>query len=141
MAKLEITIDVIIHATEDIAKFFKSFNEMFEVEEKVFSVSEVTGHFENPIIILRAKITQKPARLFLEKFLGVLSENQKDEIIDEIEERTEDSSLHIRLDKQEFVQGQIAFIEKEAIKIKIHTPVYNKKDTFNVFSKLFHDLT
>jgi len=141
MAKLEITIDVIIHATEDITKFFKSFNEMFEVEEEVFSVSEVTGHFENPITILRAKITQKPARLFLEKFLGILSKDQKDEIIDEIEERTENSSLHLRLDKQGFVQGQIAFIEKEAIKIKIHTPVYNKKDTFNVFSKLFHDLT
>jgi RNA binding exosome subunit len=140
MSKLEITIDVIIHATEDIAKFFRSFNEMFELDEKMFSVSEVTGHFENPITILRTKITQKPASRFLEKFRGLLSENQKNEIVDEIEERTENSSLHLRLDKQEFVQGQIAFIEKEPIKLKIHTPIYNKKDTLKVFSKLFRDL-
>lgn len=140
MANLEITIDVIVHATEDITKFFKSFNEIFELEEDVFSVSEVTGHFENPIIILKAKIIKKSASQFFKKFIGILSENQKNEIIDEIEERTESSSLHIRLDKQKFVQGQIDLIEKEAIKLKIHTPIYNKKDTVKVFSKLFRDL-
>ncbi|MDH3276471.1 MAG: exosome protein [Nitrosopumilus sp.] len=137
MVKLEITIDVIIHATEDIVKFFRSFNEMFELEEGIFSSSEITGHFENPITVLRAKITKKPANQFLEKFVGLLSEHQKNEIIDQIEERTENSSLHIRFDKQKFVQGQITFMEKEAIKLKIHTPVYNKKDTIKVFSKFF----
>jgi len=140
MARLEITIDAIIHATEDIVKFFKSFNEMFDLEEDQFSISKVTGHFENPIMILRANITKKPASNFLENFLKKLSDNQKTEIIGEIEERTENSSLHIRLDKQEFVQGKIAFIEREAIKLKIHTPIYNKKDTVKVFSKLFDDL-
>lgn len=140
MARLEITIDVIIHATEDPVKFFKSFNEMFNLEEDQFSISKVTGHFENPIMILRVNITKKAASSFLENFLKKLTENQKTEIIEEIEERTENSSLHIRLDKQEFVQGKIAFIEKEAIKLKIHTPIYNKKDTVKVFSKLFDDL-
>jgi hypothetical protein len=76
----------------------------------------------------------------MEKFLGILSENQKNEIIQGLEERTENSNLHIRLDKQEFIQGRIAFIEKEAIKIKIQTPIYNKKDTIKVFSRLFQDL-
>jgi RNA binding exosome subunit len=137
MTKLEISIDVILHATEDIAKFFKSFKEIFELDEEIFSVSEVTGHFENVITILSAKITRKPASRFLEKFLEILSKNQKIEIVDEIEERTENSSFHIRFDKQEFVQGKITFIEKEAIKLKIHAPIYNKKDTVKVFSELF----
>ena len=140
MVKLEVTIDVIIHATEDLVKFFESFNEMFELKEELFSISNVTGHFENPITILRAKVVKKPARKFLEKFLEILSENQKKEIIQEIEERTENSTLHIRLDKQEFVQGKIAFIEKEAIKVKIYTPIYNKKDTIKVFSEIFQEL-
>ncbi len=140
MVKLEVTIDVIIHATEDLVKFFESFNEMFELKEELFSISDVTGHFENPITILRAKVVKKPARKFLEKFLERLSENQKKEIIQEIEERTENSTLHIRLDKQEFVQGRIAFIEKEAIKVKIYTPIYNKKDTIKVFSEIFQEL-
>jgi RNA binding exosome subunit len=140
MVKLEVTVDVIIHATEDLVKFFESFNEMFELKEELFSISNVTGHFENPITILRAKVVKKPARKFLEKFLEILSENQKKEIIQEIEERTENSTLHIRLDKQEFVQGRIAFIEKEAIKVKIYTPIYNKKDTIKVFSEIFQEL-
>jgi len=137
MTKLEVTIDVIVHATEDIVKFFESFNEMFGLEKEVFSISNVMGHFENPITILRAKITKKPARQFLEKFLEILSENQKKEITEEIEERTENSTLHIRFDKQEFFQRRIAFIEKEAIRLKIHTPIYNKKDTVRVFSEIF----
>ena len=140
MAKLEITIGVIVHATEDVVKFFESFNEMFGLEEEVFSVSHVTGHFENPITMIKAKISKKPAREFLEKFLAKLSENQKKEIIHEIEERTENSTLHIRLDKQEFIQGKIAFMEKEAIILKIHTPIYNKKDTVKVFSEIFQQV-
>ncbi len=140
MAKLEITIGVIVHATEDVVKFFESFNEMFGLEEEVFSVSHVTGHFENPITMIKAKISKKPAREFLEKFLAKLSENQKKEIIHEIEERTENSTLHIRLDKQEFIHGKIAFMEKEAIILKIHTPIYNKKDTVKVFSEIFQQV-
>jgi hypothetical protein len=137
MTKLEITIDVIVHATEDLAKFFESFNEMFELKEEEFSISNVMGHFENPITILRAKVTKKPAREFLQAFLKILSEKQKTEIKQEIEERTENSTLHIRLDKQEFIQGRISFIEKEAIRLKIHIPIYNKKDTIKVFSEIF----
>jgi RNA binding exosome subunit len=140
MARLEVTIDVIVHATEDSEKFFKSFNEMFYLEQEIFSISTVSGHFNNPIKILTAKVTKKSAYRFMEKFLNILSENQKNEIIQGIEERTENSNLHIRLDKQKFIQGQIAFIEKEAIKIKIQTPIYNKKDTIKVFSRLFQDL-
>ncbi len=137
MAKLEVTIDVIVHATEDIVKFFESFNEIFGLEEEAFSISHVTGHFENPITILRAIITKKLALQFLEKFLKMLSENQKSEIIKEIEERTENSTLHIRFDKQEFIQGKLTFKEKDAIRLKIHVPIYNKKDTVKVFSKIF----
>jgi len=141
MTKLEVSIDVIVHATENLAKFYESFNEMFELEEKEFSISNVTGHFENPITILKVKVTKKPAREFLGKFLKILSEEQKMEIKQEIEERTEDSTLHIRLDKQEFIRGKLSFIEKEAIRLKIHTPIYNKKDTVKVFGEIFEDLT
>ena len=137
MAKLEVTIDVIIHATEDIEKFYECFREMFGLEKEVFSISQVIGHFDNPIITIRAKITKKEALKFLDKFLEKISESQRNEIIAQIEERTENSTLHLRLDKQKFIQGDIEFREKEAIKLKIHTPVYNKKDTVKVFSEIF----
>lgn len=137
MHKLEVTIDVIVHATEDNSKFFEAFNEVFGLDKEIFSITELKGHFENPITIISAKITKKHASEFLDKLLNLLSNDQKNEIIQEIEERTVDSTLHIRLNKQEFVQGRIAFKEKDAIKLKIQTPIYNKKDTLKVFSEIF----
>ena len=135
--KLEVTIDVIIHATEDISKFLKSFEEIFELKEGDFTVNQTTGHFENPITILNAKIEKNQAQKFVEKLVESLSNDQIRELIGEIEERTVDSRFHIRLDKQEFIKGNIMFKEKDAIKVKIHTPIYNKKDTVKIFSKIF----
>ena len=36
--KIEITIDVIVHATEDISKIFQSFDEILEVKEEDFTM-------------------------------------------------------------------------------------------------------
>ena len=135
--KLEVTIDVIIHATEDISKFLKSFEEMFELKEGDFTVNQTTGHFENPITILNAKIEKNQAQKFVEKLVESLSNDQIKELVEEIEERTVDSRFHIRLDKQEFIRGNLLFKEKDAIKVKIYTPIYNKKDTVKIFSKIF----
>jgi len=135
--KLEITIDVIIHATEDISKFLKSFEEIFELKKEEFTVNQTTGHFENPITMLNAKIEKNQAQKFVEKLVESLSNHQIKEVIEEIEERTVDSRFHIRLDKQEFIKGNLVFKEKDAIKVKIHTPIYNKKDTVKTFSKIF----
>jgi len=135
--KLEVTIDVIIHATEDISKFLKSFEEIFELKEGDFTVNQTTGHFENPITILNAKIEKNQAQKFVEKLVESLSNDQIKELVEEIEERTVDSRFHIRVDKQEFIKGNLIFKEKDAIKVKIHTPIYNKKDTVKIFSKIF----
>lgn len=140
MVKLEVSLDIIVHATEDIEKFFKSFEELFGLKKDDFLISDVEGHFENPITILKAKFTKKHASQFLETFLKKLSINQKKEIRQEIEERTENSTLHIRFDKQEFINGKIDLLEKEAIKLKIHTPIYNKKDTVKIFSKILENV-
>jgi len=135
--KLEVTIDVIIHATEDISKFLKSFEEIFELKEGDFTVNQTTGHFENPITVLNAKIEKNQAQKFVEKLVGSLSNDQIKELVEEIEERTVDSRFHIRLDKQEFIKGNLLFKEKDAIKVKIYTPIYNKKDTVKIFSEIF----
>jgi len=136
-AKLEVTIDVIVHATEDISKFFESFEGMFEIKQEGFTVEHTTGHFENPITLLNVKIEKTQAQKFVGKLIQLLSKDQINEMIQEIEERTVDSTFHIRLDKQELIKGNLMFKEKDAIKLKIHTPIYNKKDTVKIFSKIF----
>ena len=135
--KLEITIDVIIHATENISKILQSFNEILEVNEEDFTTKETTGYYENPIIMLNAKLVKKQAKAFMKKFLKSLSINQINQLVEEIEERTVDSKFHLRLDKQELVRGVLVLSEKDTVKIKIHTPIYNKKDSIKKFSQVF----
>ena len=139
--KLEVTIDVIIHATEDVSKFLEAFEEMFELDEKEFSINHTTGHFDNPITVLNIKLVKKQASKFIEKLMEFLSKEQIKEMIDSIEERTVDSRYHIRIDKQELINRKIMFKEKDAIKLKIHTPIYNKKDTVEIFSRIFQTAT
>ena len=134
--KIEITVDAIVHATEDISKIFHSFEILDLVEEDV-TVNETTGHFDNPILMLNAKIVKKQAQSFLKKLVELLPSEQVDELINEIEERTVDSRFHLRLDKQELVKGNVIISERGTIKIKIHTPIYNKKDTTRIFTEIF----
>ena len=135
--KIEITIDVIVHATEDISKILQSFDEVLEIKEEEFTSIETTGYFENPIIILSAKLVKKKGQNFIKKMLELLPINQINELIEEIEERTIDSRFHLRLDKQELVKGKLVISEKDTVKIKIHTPIYNKKDTVKIFTEIF----
>ena len=135
--KIEITIDVIVHATEDISKIFQSFDEILEVKEEDFTMIETTGYFENPIIMLNAKLVKKQAQNLIKKIMKLLPSNQINELIEEIEDRTVDSRFHLRLDKQELVKGALIVSEKDTIKIKIHTPIYNKKDTTKIFTEIF----
>jgi len=135
--KIEITIDVIVHATEDISKILQSFDEILEIKEEEFTSIETTGYFENPIIILSAKLVKKQGQNFIKKMIELLPINQINELIEEIEERTIDSRFHLRLDKQELVQGKLIISEKDTVKVKIHTPIYNKKDTVKIFTEIF----
>ena len=135
--KIEITIDVIVHATEDISKILQSFDEVLEIKEEEFTSIETTGYFENPIIILSTKLVKKQGQNFIKKMLELLPINQINELIEEIEERTIDSRFHLRLDKQELVIGELVISEKDTVKIKIHTPIYNKKDTVKIFTEIF----
>ena len=135
--KIEITIDVIVHATEDISKIFQSFEELLDVKEEDFTIDETMGHYENPIIVLNTKIIKKQAQNFMNKLLELLSAEQVNDLIEEIDERTVDSKFHMRFDKQELIKGNLVIKEKDTIKLKIHTPIYNKKNTVKIFTEIF----
>ncbi|KRO29831.1 MAG: exosome protein, partial [Nitrosopumilus sp. BACL13 MAG-120910-bin56] len=107
------------------------------IKEEEFTSIETTGYFENPIIMLSAKLVKKQGQNFIKKMLELLAINQINELIEEIEERTIDSRFHLRVDKQELVKGKLIISEKDTVKIKIHTPIYNKKDTVKIFTEIF----
>ncbi|MDF2425298.1 MAG: exosome protein [Nitrosopumilus sp.] len=134
---IEITIDVIVHATEDILKIYQSFEDVLNLKEDDFALEEVEGHYENPIIMLKAKIVKMQAQELMNKILELLPVEQIEELVEQIEERTVDSRFHMRLDKQELIKGNLSVREKDTIKLKIHSPIYNKKDTVKIFTEIF----
>ena len=135
--KVEVTIEVILHATEDERKIFDSFLDIFGIEEQEFEKEQLIGHYENPITFLRAKITKNKASSFIKKLVSNLPQDQISEVIDDMENRVQDSMLHIRLGKQELVKRNLVLQENDAVKVKIYTPVYTKKDTAKIYTKLF----
>jgi len=134
--KLEISIEIIVHATEDIKKILESIEEFFEIKEAEFSKTQLTGHFENPITMLNTKIRKKKAQKFIEKLISKMPQGELDEIINDLENRIQNSTLYLRLGKQDLIQGSIRLRQKDAIKLKIFTPIYNKKDTMKNYSEL-----
>lgn len=136
---LEITIDVIVHATEDGSKFLDAFEEFFGLPREEFSAEGASGYYDNPITVLSARLGKDPARSFLGALLGRMSESQREEMAGEITQRMSGSRFHLRLGKQEFLNGVLRFQEQDAIRLKIYTPVYNKKETVERFRKIFLD--
>ena len=132
----EITIDVIIHATEDSSKFLDAFNDMFGLARENFSVTNTTGHYDNPIAIMGVKLKKSAAQRFLDMLLEKMNTSQKDTMISEMSKRTLGSRFHLRLGKQEFLKGVLSFQEEDAIRIRISAPIYSKKDTADTFKRI-----
>ena len=134
--RLEVDIQVIIHATEDLEKIFAAFKETFDMDKEEFSKQDLTGHFENPIILLHSKIKKKKAQFFVKKLVTLMPREQISTIIEDLENRYDDSTLYLRISKQSLVKGQISLSDKEPVKIKIFTPIYKQTDTEETFTAL-----
>lgn len=134
--KLEVTIEIIIHATEDLKTILGAFEKLFEIKEEIFSKKNLTGHFENPISILNAKITKTKAENFIQKLVMKIPKGQLDELIGDLENRIQNSTLHVRIGKQDLIQGIVSLQEKDVIKLKIFMPIYQKKNTLKNYVEL-----
>ena len=132
----EVKIDVILHATENIDKIFQSFLNIFNLEQKNFKIQNLTGHFDNPIILVSINLQKKNAQSFITKFCDVLSKTDFNEIYDNIEENISGSGLRLKISKQRMVEGKIVLENKDAIKINISSPVYVKKDSKKIYQQL-----
>ena len=135
MIKIEITVDVIVHATEDADRIIESFG-MLGLERDDFEIGTTTGHFDNPITLLTARLAKDGAHDFMGKLVGLLGDQVRS-LTDEIEERTVDSRFYMRLDKQELVKGRVTVSDSGTIKLRIHTPIYNKRDVVSTFAGIF----
>ena len=75
--QIEVKIQVIIHATEDSEKILKSFSDIFNIEQDKFKIQSLTGHFENPILVISLTIK----KILAEKFMAKLFSKMKLELL------------------------------------------------------------
>ena len=134
--RLEVDIQVIIHATEDPKKIFDSFKEVFDLDQEEFTIQNLQGHYENPISLVQGKIKKKKAASFVKTLVSNIPKNEIDEIIEDLENRCDGSALHLRISKQSLAQEKIKLSEQDPVKLKIYTPIYKQKDLVKTFTEI-----
>lgn len=134
--QIEIIVEVIIHATEDKKKILNSMLETFEIKEEEFSEEKLVGHFGNPILLLKIKLAKKRAEAFIQKLVSRISKTQITEFIKDMEMHFEDSSLFLRIGKQDMIRKLVNLQQTDAIKIKISIPVYKKDDLTRTYLEI-----
>ncbi|MEX1053066.1 MAG: RNA-binding domain-containing protein [Nitrosopumilaceae archaeon] len=134
--QIEITFEVIIHATEDKRKILDSIDELFEIKEQEFIEEKLSGHFGNPILLLKVRINKKRAEDFLKKLISKISKLQMNEFLQEIDMHFEDSSLFLRVGKQDIIRKSVSFQQNDAIKIKISIPVYKRDELTKTYLEI-----
>ena len=134
--QIEITFEVIIHATEDKRKILDSIDDLFEIKEQEFIEEKLSGHFGNPILLLKVRINKKRAEDFLKKLISKISKLQMNEFLQEIDMHFEDSSLFLRVGKQDIIRKSVSFQQNDAIKIKISIPVYKKDELTKTYLEI-----
>ena len=133
---VEVKIDVILHATESQEKIFDSLLENFDIKQENLYIQNLTGHFDNPITLASTNLKKEGAKAFVIKFFDMISTTDFDKIYKNIEECISNSSLKLKISKQEMISGNIVLEDNDAIKITMTCPVYVKKDSKKIYQQL-----
>ena len=134
--KINLKIEIIVHATEDYQKISDSLFDVFEIESNEITKKEFLGHFGNPILMLDVQMKNGRAEELIKKLISTISQNNIKSLLADIEERISDSTLYLRFSKQNFVKKTLTFQEKDPVRIIIFTPVYIKKNIVKTYKNL-----
>ena len=124
--QLEITAELILHATEDSRKIFEPIFDLFQINEDEFTIEKTLGHYGNTITLAKITLVKKRAEEFIKKLASKIPKAQMKELIENMDMHFEDTSLFLRIGKNEIVRKEISLQQNNAIKIKIKMPVYKK---------------
>ena len=136
VTKINLKIEIIVHATEDYQKISDSLCDIFEIESSEITKKEFLGHFGNPILMLHIQMKNKRAGELIKKFVSTISRDDVKGLLADMDERISDSTLYLRFSKQNFVKKTLTFQEKDPVRIMIFTPVYIKKNVVKTYKKL-----
>ena len=134
--QLEVKINLILHATENEKKVFEELENNFQIEQSEFQVEEVSGHFNNPILLISSQLKRKPAHNFVSLFFSKMKKDEFQEIFNDVENFVTSSGLSLRISKQKLVSGILTISKEDTIKINISTPVYVKNEKKKIYQEL-----
>ncbi len=132
----EVKINLILHATENEDKVLEELEKNFQIEQSEFQIEQVTGHFNNPILLISSKLKKKSAESFVSLFFSKMKKDEFQEIFDYIEDYVTSSGLSLRISKQKIISGILEISKEDTIKINISTPVYVKNETKKIYQEL-----
>lgn len=136
VTKINLKIEIIVHATEDYQKISDSLCDIFEIESSEITKKEFLGHFGNPILMLHIQMKNKRAEGLIKKLISTISRDDVKDLLVGMDKRISDSTLYLRFSKQNFVKKTLTFQEKDPVRIMIFTPVYIKKNVVKTYKKL-----
>jgi len=136
VTKINLKIEIIVHATEDYQKISDSLCDIFEIESSEITKKEFLGHFGNPILMLHTQMKNDRAEELIKKLISSIPRDDVKSLLSCIDERISDSTLYLRFSKQNFVKKTLTFQEKDPVRIMIFTPVYIKKNVVKAYKKL-----
>ncbi len=134
--QLEVKINLILHSTENENKVLEELEKNFQIEQSEFQIEQVTGHFNNPILLISSKLKRKSAQNFVGLFFSKMKKDEFQEIFDYIEDYVTSSGLSLRISKQKLISGILEISKEDTIKINISTPVYVKNETKKIYQEL-----
>lgn len=134
--QLEVKINLILHATENEKKVFEELENNFQIEQSEFQVEEVSGHFNNPILLISSKLKRKTAQNFISLFFSKMKKEEFDDVFNYVEDYVTSSGLNLRISKQKLMSGILELSREDTIKINISTPVYVKNETKKIYQEL-----
>ena len=117
VTKINLKIEIIVHATEDYQKISDSLCDIFEIESSEITKKEFLGHFGNPILMLHIQMKNKRAEGLIKKLISTISRDDVKDLLAGMDERISDSTLYLRFSKQNFVKKTLTFQEKDPVRI------------------------
>ncbi|MCP8315552.1 MAG: hypothetical protein H3Z51_01630 [archaeon] len=118
LSSIEITW--MTHATEDGEKVVKKMVEFFPLSYDHIKSFNLEGHFGNPILLYKARLTGAEAGKFIHTLFSSLSDIDKKILEHELSKHLDEhGAFYIRIDKQLLCEGKIGISEKDAIRIKL----------------------
>ncbi len=131
-----------VHATEDEARVLLALRVVVPKEVPIYK-QHTTGHFGNPIVVLRAHVEKAQLiRITLERINEKLAKTDLTQLKESVDRYLDDDcNLFIRFDKQQAARGVLKLGREDPILVKLKLAAYpaRREKALNLARRLWNN--